>query len=159
MNKMNTTFSFKSEVIQEWVDYNGHMNDAAYASVFSCAVDSLMEFFGLTKEVIENEKYTLFTLETHLCYLNEAHLGEELHVNLQLLDVDSKRLHVFFTMKNTNEVVISTSEQMLMGMDQEIGKPAPFLPHVNDNINHVWKNHQLKEKPKQAGRVIGIKKK
>lgn len=156
---MDRMFNFKSEVKPEWVDYNGHMNDAAYAAVFSYAVDSLMEFFGLTKEVIENEKYTLFTLETHLCYLNEAHLGEELHVDLQLLDVDSKRLHAFFTMKNAKEVVIATSEQMLMGMDQEIGKPAPFLSHVKENIDHVWNNHQWIEKPKQAGRVIGIKKK
>ncbi|MFS0752388.1 thioesterase family protein [Oceanobacillus sp. 1P07AA] len=156
---MDTTFSFKSEVAQEWVDYNGHMNDAAYASVFSHAVDSLMEFLGLTKEVIEDEHYTLFTLETHLCYLDEAHLGEKLHVDMQLLDIDSKRLHVFFTMKNAEEAVVATSEQMLMGMDQEVGKPAPFISHVKENIDHVWKNHQFLEKPKQAGRVIGIKKK
>ena len=32
---------FKAQVQDDWIDYNGHMNDAAYARVFSLSVDRL----------------------------------------------------------------------------------------------------------------------
>ena len=32
---------FETKVASEWVDYNGHMNDAAFAIVFSRSVDAL----------------------------------------------------------------------------------------------------------------------
>ncbi|WP_175615055.1 thioesterase family protein [Piscibacillus halophilus] len=156
---MNTPFQYKDSVKEHWVDYNGHMNDAAYAEVFSHAVDALMNYFGITEDVIHEQKYTIFTLETHLCYLQEVHQGEPITVEWQLLDHDAKRLHVFFKMKNSNGDLVATSEQMLMGMDQHLGKPSPFLPFIQEKIDRIWNEHEHLEQPKQAGRVIGIRRK
>ena len=36
-----------TRVAPAWVDYNGHMNDAEYARVFSLAVEALMDHIGL----------------------------------------------------------------------------------------------------------------
>ena len=36
-----------ARVAPEWLDYNGHMNDAAYAIVFSRSVDALMDRIGI----------------------------------------------------------------------------------------------------------------
>ncbi|SEN38111.1 acyl-CoA thioester hydrolase [Mesobacillus persicus] len=150
-------FHYQDEVRGEWVDYNGHMNDAAYANVFSLAVDSFMDYIGLDENAREKYAYTIFTLETHIVYLQEAHKGEPLSVTVQLLDVDAKRLHVFFTMKNKAENVIATSEQMLMGMDSAQGKSAPFPGEIAPKIEEIWNAHQQLETPKLAGRKIGIK--
>ena len=38
---------YETKVAPDWVDYNGHMNDAAYALVFSRAGDALMDRIGL----------------------------------------------------------------------------------------------------------------
>ncbi len=38
---------YAAKVASEWVDYNGHMNDAAFAVVFSRSVDALMDRIGL----------------------------------------------------------------------------------------------------------------
>ncbi|WP_096435878.1 thioesterase family protein [Alteribacter populi] len=150
-------FSFQNHVQQEWVDYNGHMNDAAYATVFSLAVDAFMDHIGLDASARESHQYTIFTLETHLCYLQEAHEGEQLNVEMQLLDDDAKRLHVFFTMKNTSGDVIATSEQMLMGMDTLQERPAPFPSPIAAAIESIRSVHEQLETPKQVGRRIGIK--
>ena len=142
---------------QDWIDYNGHMNDSAYAVVFSLAVDQLMVELGIDEAFRERMKYSIYTLETHLCYLQEAHKDQVLQVFIQLLDYDSKRLHVFFTMKNNQGERLATSEQMLMGMDMEGGRPAPFPPEIATIINELGQKQQHLEKPNETGRKIGIR--
>ncbi|KAA0010355.1 hypothetical protein F0A17_18000 [Billgrantia pellis] len=144
-----------TRVAPEWVDYNGHMNDAEYARVFSLAVDTLMERIGLDEDGRENLGYTLFTLETHLCYRREAHQGQALAVDVLLLDRDAKRLHLFFTMHDANGELLATSEQMLMGIDTHQHRPAPFPPAVVDAIEALPRA-EADAWPQAAGRRIGI---
>ncbi|WP_104203350.1 thioesterase family protein [Billgrantia saliphila] len=142
-------------VALEWVDYNGHMNDAEYARVFSLAVDTLMERIGLDSEGRERLGHTLFTLETHLCYRREAHQGQALAVEVLLLDRDAKRLHLFFTMHDDNGELLATSEQMLMGIDMRSHRPAPFPPAVVEAIDTL-PHADANAWPEAAGRRIGI---
>ncbi|WP_447955817.1 thioesterase family protein [Vreelandella sp. EE7] len=144
-----------TEVASGWVDYNGHMNDAEYARVFSMAVDALMDHIGLDVAGRAQHHYTLYTLETHLCYRQEAHEGQALAVTALVLNRDAKRLHVFFEMQDKEGALLATSEQMLMGIDEQSGRPAPFPAPVNEAIallpacdQHAW--------PALAGRTIGI---
>lgn len=155
----NENTILKETVSQDWIDYNGHMTDSAYARVFSLAVDKFMGILGIDEVFREKYQYSIYTLETHLCYLKEAHRGQELHVTIQLLDHDSKRMHVFFTMKNDNGVHLATSEQMLMGMDMKEGRPSPFPTSILSQIEGFAKSHQDLSTPKEAGRKIGIRKK
>lgn len=141
----------------EWIDYNGHMTDSAYALVFSMAVDQFMIDLGIDENFREQSQYSIYTLETHLCYLKEAHEGQELRVTLQLLDYDAKRLHVFFTMENHAGDQLATSEQMLMGMDMNEGRPAPFPAQIKTWIENLASAHQTLPKPSKAGRKIGIR--
>lgn len=152
-------FNYQEYVRADWVDYNGHMNDSAYAKVFSMAVDRFMDYIGLDEDARSSLSYTIFTLETHLCFLKEAHQDEQLSVSVQLLDLDSKRIHVFFEMKNNVNELLATSEQMLMGMDMKEGRPAPFPSVVESKVAAITKDHQDYPVPDQAGRKIGIRKK
>lgn len=146
---------FETRVDAAWVDYNGHMNDAEYARVFSLAVDELMVQIGLDDAGRARESHTLFTLETHLCYRREAHRGEALAVDIELLDRDAKRLHLFLSLHNARNELVATSEQMLMGIDTSNGRPAPFPDAINRQLDGfplidsaAW--------PEAAGRRIGI---
>ncbi|MBH0229419.1 thioesterase family protein [Halobacillus yeomjeoni] len=156
---MTTPFHYPFTVKKDWVDYNGHMNDAEYVRAFSLATDAFMDFIGLDENGRREHSYTIFTLETHTCYLKEAHEGEPLAINSQLLDVDEKRIHQIFFMENENGDVIATYEQMLMGIDQNSGRPAPFPEPVERTIHAIYSEDENKEKPKQAGRTIGIRRK
>lgn len=150
---------FTCSVKNEWVDYNGHMNDSEYAKVFSLAVDEWMEQIGITADFRESEQYTVFTLETHLCYLDEAKEDEALTVKLQLLDHDAKRAHVFFVMNNAKGDRVATSEQMLMGMDTAEGRPAEFPEPIINKIDQIATYQAEMEQPKEAGRTIEIRRK
>jgi len=121
--------AYEDTVRPEWVDYNGHMNDSAFAVVFSQAIDALMDWLGIDAAFREENHYTLFTLETHIRYLNEAHEGTPLAVEIELLDHDPKRLHIFQTMRGGADgaTTLATCEAMLMGIDQVVGRAAAFL--------------------------------
>lgn len=140
----------------EWVDYNGHMNDAEYARVFSLAVEALMDRIGLDEAGRARHGYTLYTLETHLCYRREAHEGQPLSVEVTVLARDAKRLHVFFELLDVEGNLLATSEQMLMGIDSKAGRPAPFPAPVEAAIGTL--PHAARDAwPALAGRTIGIR--
>ena len=84
----------ETTVVSDWVDYNGHMNDAAYAIVFSRSVDALMDRVGLDAAVRKRTGQTLFTLQMMLHYFKEAKEGDALAVSCQLLEHDDKRMRV-----------------------------------------------------------------
>ncbi|SNY96594.1 thioesterase family protein [Halomonas sp. hl-4] len=147
---------YKTHVAAEWVDYNGHMNDAEYACVFSLACEALIDQIGLDEVGREHYGYTIYTLETHLCYRREAHQGQALNVDLTLLDSDTKRLHVFFAMLDDEGNLLASSEQMLMGMKQASGRPSPFPTKIANRIEELPKANS-EAWPELAGRTIGIR--
>lgn len=147
---------FETRVDPAWVDYNGHMNDAEYARVFSLAVDALMDRIGLDADGRQRLGHTLYTLETHLCYRREAHRDEALRVSFVLLDQDAKRLHAGFELHNTSGDCLATSEQMLMGIDLASGRPAAFPVLVEEAIGALPRA-TAGQWPDYAGRRVGIR--
>src|SRR3954465_15946213 len=82
-------------VLPEWVDYNGHMNDACYALAFSQAVDALMAQLGLDAAGREATGHTIYTPALLIRYVKEVKQGEPMLCEAQLLESDAKRLRVW----------------------------------------------------------------
>ncbi|MFD2637930.1 thioesterase family protein [Piscibacillus salipiscarius] len=154
---MAIPLNYTVQVQEGWVDYNGHMNDAEYAKVFSKAGFQMMLSMGITREKLNDYNYTYFTLETHICYLKEILLGEKVQLEWQLIDFDHKRMHVFFRMKKEDGTPVATSEQMVIGVSSETRKSASFPGEFLNLIEEAWMTHKELDKPKEIGRVIGIK--
>ncbi|MFD2923649.1 thioesterase family protein [Halobacillus naozhouensis] len=156
---MNTLVALKEHVRKEWIDYNGHMNDADYVRAFSWAVDGFMGEMGINDIFREREQYTMFTLENHVCYLAEMNFEEPLEIHASILDYDAKRVHLFLELYGDEGKRAATSEQMLMGMDQQSGRPGPFPEEISSKLQSLADMYSVETKPIEAGRVIGIKKK
>lgn len=148
---------FEGKVQADWVDYNGHMNDAAYALAFSKSVDKLMGLIGIDERFINEHYYTIYTLETHIVYLKETMEGEAFTVRVQLIDHDEKRLHVFFIMHSEDGERLATSEQMLIGIDQNIRRSAPFPESIYKHIIQLQKYSNEQTTPPELGRSIGFR--
>ena len=73
----------------EWADYNGHLNDACYLVIFSQATDALLDVIGMDDAFRRREQVSIFTLETHLCYLREVLGGTTVEVESRILDLDA----------------------------------------------------------------------
>ncbi len=74
---------------------------------------------------------------------------------MTVLDRDAKRLHAFFEMRDSEGTLLATSEQMLMGIDREAGRPAPFPEAVATAIATL-PSAAAEAWPEAAGRRIGL---
>ena len=145
-------------VLPEWIDYNGHLNMAYYHVLFDQGIDHVFDELGIGVDYVQREGGTCFTLEVHVCYLQELALGDPVEVHYQLLDADAKRIHVFGEMFHaTQGWLAATSEQLCMHVSMATRRSCPFPEGIGQGIHRVLAGHRALPRPTRAGRVIGIK--
>ena len=154
-----TPILYRTRVAPDWVDYNGHMNDAAYALVFSRATDALMDRIGLDAAARKASGRTLYTLQVMLHYLQEASEGAPLFVACQLLEHDDKRMRVWLEMRAGRDgAVLAASEQLLLSIDKNAdSKAAPWRTETLAALDALAKAHSGLAAPKLAGSGIALK--
>jgi len=149
--------TWRGSVLQEWVDYNGHLRDAHYLLVFSHATDALMELFGLDEAGRKATGHSIFTLESHINYLLEVKQGTPIEVRTQILGADAKRLNVYHTLHVADaEPVLAANQQMLLNVDMSGPRAAPFAPCVAPRVQALAAGHLGMPTPKYAGRSIAL---
>ena len=149
-----------ARVAAEWLDYNGHMNDAAYAIVFSRSVDALMDRIGIDAATRKSERRTLFTAQTMLHYFSEAGEGDSLTISCHLLEHDDKRLRVWLDMTGGPQGQrLAASEQLLLSIDQSgsSARVAPWLPQTRAALDALAKAQSGLAPAAQAGQGITLK--
>jgi acyl-CoA thioester hydrolase len=145
----------ETAVCQDWVDYNGHMSESAYLLVFGDSSDAFFRFFGVDEQYRASGR-SLYTAETHLRHLREAKLGDRLQLTLQVLGVDSKRLHILHEMYHADGQMVATAEQLLVHADTRSGRAAPFPGLVAGRLAKIQAAHAALPVPGYVGHVITI---
>ncbi|MFM7027186.1 MAG: thioesterase family protein [Chakrabartia sp.] len=144
-------------VPRDWVDYNGHMSESCYLLAFGDQSDAFFRLLGID-EAYRAGGHSLFTVQTMIFNLAEAHLGDPLDLSLHLLDADAKRLHIFHAMHHANTgELLATGEQMLVHVDMAAGRSTPMPPDLSARVAAVLAAHKDLPRPAQAGRHIAIK--
>ena len=152
---------YATRVAGEWVDYNGHMNDAAFAIVFSRSVDALMDRIGLDAAARKRTGRSLFTLQMMLHYFKEAREGDALAVSCHLLEHDDKRMRVWLEMTDANGERLAASEQLLMSVALSEGAPhaAPWGFETLAALDALAKVQAALPRPPQEGGGVTMKRK
>jgi acyl-CoA thioester hydrolase len=150
---------FTTSVDPAWIDYNGQMNDAYYALVFSRTGDKLLETIGLETQGRSRTSRTIYTTTLTIHYHHEVTEGDVLAAEARLLEYDAKRLRIWFEMRNVDGTVVATSEQVYLCVDQSGEKPraAAFLPEQQEAIAAIGAATADLPWPDAAGRGISLK--
>lgn len=149
---------YETEVLPEWLDYNGHMSEAFYVLVFGYATDALLDRIGMDAEYREQSNSSIYTLEAHINYLREVGQGEPLHITSQLLELDPKRLRIFHSMYHAGRgELLATEELLLMHVDTTGPRSAPFVPEIFGRLEAIRDLHAYLPMPEHAGRSIAIR--
>lgn len=120
---MNYPFIIHKSVVSSQVDFNQHMHDAEYNSIFSEVISEFNHYNGLSLKEREALNYTTFTVEEHTTYLKELHFEESFSVRVRIYDYD--------------ETLAATSEIMMMGINRLTRRPASFPTHYKSNIQII----------------------
>ncbi len=125
----NGVIIYRTQVLPEWVDYNGHLRDAYYVLVASYAADALMEHLGIDAPYRERTRCTLYTLELHAHYFHEVQQADFLEVAVRILGADEKRIHAGFDVLCARLPEPAASiELMLMHVEQGESVKALAFP-------------------------------
>jgi acyl-CoA thioester hydrolase len=145
-------------VLPEWIDWNGHMNVGYYVVAFDKATDTLCTQLGVGWEYTRDKIGMTFVLEAHVTYDREVREGDPLRITTQVLDHDAKRVHYFHTMHHGTEGwVAATTELILMNIDYESRRSAPWPAETRRRLELMAGAHARLPRPEKAGRTIGIK--
>lgn len=155
---MPTLTTYKTPVLKDWVDYNGHLRDAFYLLIFSYATDAFMDLIGLDSSNRDASGHSLFTLEAHINYLHEVKLDEQVEVRTQIVAHDKKRVQLYHSLHRAGiDEALAASEQMLLHVDLANGpKSAPFSEQSLGKLAEMMELHTDQPKPAYIGRVIGL---
>ena len=152
--------AYRDVVRKEWIDNNGHMNMGYYVVVFDLATDEFFRWVGLDWTYRQSRRVTTFCLEAHVTYHREVREGDPLRFTTQLLAHDAKRLHYIHAMYHATEgYLAATNELMLMNIDYETRRAAPWPDWAMERLDRMAAAHKKLPVPAQAGRIIGIKRK
>ena len=148
-------------VPRDWIDFNGHMNVAYYSFAFDTAIDGFLGGeIGVGPGYAARLKMGPYTLQNHLHYLGELLESALFHIEVQVLDQDSKRVHVFMAMiADADGAVAATAEQVLMNVDLVTRRSAPYPSWAQARLRAVAAAHAGLARPVQVGAAIGIRRK
>ena len=119
---LNTT-----KIVNEWTDYNNHMNLSFYILVFDKAAEKILSKFNMGEEAAIKTKRSTMVVETHTTYNNEVKEDDDVNVYLSYCDHDKKRLHYKLEMYEKSKNVLSaTTEVLALYINLDLRKVAEF---------------------------------
>ncbi|MFC4625205.1 thioesterase family protein [Daeguia caeni] len=125
--------TWTGEVIEEWLDYNGHMTEHRYLQVCGEASDHLYGLIGV--DFARAEEGAFYTLQTHLVHLKECRLGTPLKVTSEILGHDDKRLHLYHRIFDGAGNLLATGEHLSIHVAH--GKSGPASPAMQQKIAEI----------------------
>tara|TARA_B100001173_G_scaffold138556_1_gene120249 strand:+ start:290 stop:757 length:468 start_codon:yes stop_codon:yes gene_type:complete len=120
-------FLNSTKIINEWTDYNNHMNLSYYILVFDQAAEKILSKFKMGEESAVKTKRSTMVVETHTTYNNEVKEGEDVDVYLSYCNHDKKRLHYKLEMYEKSKNILSaTTEILALYINLELRKVSEF---------------------------------
>lgn len=142
------------DVCEEWLDYNGHVTDSAYAVICAAANEAFLEHVGVSADYQARTGCTTYTVESHLRYLDEVGRGAVLHADVLPVDADAKRLRLHTTVWNGEKAVL-TGEYLFLHVDQDEGRVTAFPDDRAEAIAAEVARYADVERPSHLGRGVG----
>ena len=114
-------------VLDEWIDYNGHMSEGFYGLVFGMASDEYLIRMGFDEHYRATTGGSFYTVETHIVFVDELDESTPLAVDTTVAGADPKRVYLFHELRRTrDEALAATQESMMLHVDTAIDKVAPM---------------------------------
>ena len=149
-------FEYTTTVKPEWIDYNGHMQDAFYGLVFSYAVDAFQDWVGFDAAYRTETDCTIYLVEEHKYFLREVKKSDPLTVQICVLGVAEKLFHLHCVMQSDGHDV-AISELMEMHVCKKpTPKGAPIPQDIAARLNEVIISDTQKSQIARRARAMRI---
>jgi acyl-CoA thioester hydrolase len=143
---------YRTQVLPDWVDFNGHLRDAYYVLVVSYAADALMDHLGMDAPYRQRTHCTLYTLEMHVHYFHEVKQSDMLEVCVRIIAADTKRIHAAFELNcPRHDEPAASVELMLLHVEQGASVASHNFPEEIANAIDTLKAETAAATPAKRG--------
>ena len=122
----NSTPIAKGEVLDDWIDYNDHMNMAFYVQCFEESSDFLLEHLGLGYDYAINQDMGVFVVKCDINYKKEIKLREKFLISLESIIIKGKKLILKLIMTNNQNDIFADYEIVNLNVDLKTKKSVAF---------------------------------
>lgn len=144
-------------VLEDWIDFNGHMNVAYYVLAFDSAIDGLWERLGMDANYRDSTTGSTFAAESHVRYLRELKQGDPIIITAQIVAHDEKRLHQFQRMYHArDQYLAATCEWMNLHVNLTTRKVSPWPANIEAAIAAFANLHADEPAPEGLGAVMHV---
>ncbi len=145
------TIVHREPVLDEWIDYNGHLSEPYYVLVLGHATDAVMDAVGIDEALRAAEDASLFTVEAHVRYLDQVGPGVELETRSEVVGATGKLLWIWHELHAEGRLR-ATEEILGVYVDTTTGRSAPFPEAIRARIEEL-----RVDPPEHAGRSIRVR--
>ena len=147
-----TVFRFHSEPMQDaWADAYGHLNEAYYLVPFSNATWKMQDHFGIGTAYFEQTGCAIYTVETHLRYLNDVRAPATMDIETLMLGTAAKKIWFAHRMRVDGELC-ATAEFMTLHYDTRAGRTTEMPPAIRAGLEAAG----VAQLPDWVGRRISL---
>ena len=146
---------YETTVGADWIDYNGHLNDAGYAVLLAAANEMLLADLGLSAAYRRVTGRALYTVASHIRYLAECKLGDSLAARSLLVSADQKRIRLHTELVRADGTTAATGEYLYLHVDEAAGGVAAMPADRWAAVSALLAAHSALPRPQHLGRGIG----
>jgi len=142
----------------EWEDGNGHVNVQHFYGFHIQAAEASLQRIGVDDEYRSARRRGVFSMEQHLCFHSEVHIGEEISGHVRWLDRGDKVFHGISVVVNLSTGRIANTLEVLEGhVDLEARRAAPFPDDIAQRIDAEVARHRALTWQLPLSGVIGVR--
>ncbi len=150
-----TILKLHSEPVQDqWLDAYGHLNEAYYLVPFSNTTWVMQDYFGVGVDYFDRTGCAIYTVETHMRYLNDVRKPALMEIESMILGSDQKKIW-FAHQMIVEGTMCATAEFMVLHYNTREGRTEAMPEVVQDKL----KAAEIDSKPDWVGRQISLVKK
>lgn len=109
-----------------WIDYNGHLNDMAYAQIVGVVNEQAADALGLGADYLANEGCSLYTVDLHLRYLAEVRGDDGVTVEVDVAEAGEKKLALHTRIVRSDGKVAAEATVLYLHVNATTGRTEPF---------------------------------
>jgi acyl-CoA thioester hydrolase len=152
-----TPYHGYSEVKPTWLDANGHMNIAHYASAFDDGSEPMFAALGLGWDYTRAGVGTMFVLSSSMDFRRELLAGDALAMTTQLLAYDRRRIHIYQELFHRQQGYLAAQAEFVFAHVSLANRGISEIPAAMlECVAQVHAAHAALPRPAFIGRVLGL---
>ena len=142
----------------EWQDGNGHVNVRRFYDLHMRGAHAALTAIGLDDDYRSSTGQSVFSVEQHIRYLDEVHVGDEVSVHLRWVARGDKVLHAMsFVVDRTTGRVVNVLEMLEAHVDLTTRRACSWAPTLAARIDDAVRAHEELSWPAPTSGAVGVR--